>query len=137
MLETLSISSKSQKEVINLTDQINLLIKKHKIREGVLTATVLHTTCCLTTGEVGEGTDQDLLEVAQKMIPDISFRHAHNPSHAPSHMTSSIIGPSLSLLIENGELALGTWQSVLLLELDGPRQRNIKVAFIPLGLVRQ
>lgn len=89
-----------------------------------------HTTCALTTGEIGEGTDDDFLEVARRIIPQISFRHAHDPSHAWSHMAASLIGASLSLPIRNGKLELGTWQSVLLVELDGPRERNIIVTLI-------
>jgi secondary thiamine-phosphate synthase enzyme len=81
-------------------------------------------------GEVGEGTEEDLLDVLEKIIPKIRFRHAHDPSHAPAHMIASILGPSLALPIAGGRLALGTWQSVLLIELDGPRERTIHVQFL-------
>jgi secondary thiamine-phosphate synthase enzyme len=91
----------------------------------------VHTTAALTTGEVGEGTEEDLLDVVQQMIPRIRFRHGHNPSHAWSHMASSILGPSLMVPIANGKLVLGTWQSVLLVELDGPRDREVQVTLVP------
>ncbi len=86
-----------------------------------------HTTAALTTGEIGEGTEQDLLEVAEQIIPKIKFRHAHDPSHAWSHMAASLIGATLTVPVKNGELRLGTWQSVLLVELDGPRERQLMV----------
>jgi secondary thiamine-phosphate synthase enzyme len=92
---------------------------------------VTHTTAALTTGEIGEGTEQDLLEVAEQIIPSIRFRHAHDPSHAWSHMAASILGPSLTLPIVDGRLALGTWQSVMLVELDGPRERTVYVTLLP------
>jgi len=80
---------------------------------------------------MGEGTEEDFLDVAEEIIPRLRFRHAHNPSHAWSHMAASLIGASLSLPVVNGELRLGTWQSVLLVELDGPRERQIMVGLTP------
>jgi secondary thiamine-phosphate synthase enzyme len=85
----------------------------------------------LTTGEIGEGTEEDFLQVVAQMIPRIAFRHAHNPPHAWSHMASSILGPSLAIPVSAGRLVLGTWQSVMLVELDGPRQRDVHVTLIP------
>ena len=55
----------------------------------------------------------------------LHFRHAHDPSHAWSHMASSILGPSLTIPVVAGKLVLGTWQSVMLVELDGPRERTV------------
>jgi len=81
-------------------------------------------------GEVGEGTEEDLLDVLEKIIPKIRFRHAHDPSHAPAHMIASILGPSLAFPIARGKLALGTWQSVLLIELDGPRERTVHLQLL-------
>lgn len=125
------VRTSKRKQVVDLTERVNEIIAQSGIKGGLCHLSVLHTTCCLTTGEVGEGTDEDLLEVAEKMVPQINFRHAHNPSHAWSHITSSIIGPSLSLPVEEGRLALGVWQSPLLLELDGPKERRVTVILIP------
>lgn len=127
---TLLISTTKKKEAVDITKELNQFISKAKILSGICTVFTTHTTCCITAGEIGEGTDDDLLDIAQKIIPEISFRHAHDPSHAWSHMIASIIGPSLTLPISGGNLVLGTWQSVLLLELDGPKQRNIVVTAI-------
>jgi secondary thiamine-phosphate synthase enzyme len=64
------------------------------------------------------------------MIPSIRFRHAHDPSHAWSHMAASLLGPSLMIPITAGKLTLGTWQSVMLVELDGPRERAVHVTLL-------
>lgn len=130
-METLRIKTDRLKQVVDLTDQVNALIAKRKVTEGVCCLFVTHTTAALTTGEVGEGTEEDLLEVVEQMIPKMHFRHAHDPSHAWSHMASSILGPSLTVPISGSRLALGTWQSILLIELDGPRQREVRVTLIP------
>jgi secondary thiamine-phosphate synthase enzyme len=130
-MDTLRIETSKQKEVVDLTPKVTALIKQHKVSDGICHLFLVHTTAALTTGEIGEGTEEDLLDVVEQMIPRIRFRHAHDPSHAWSHMASSILGPSLMVPIANGKLVLGTWQSVLLVELDGPRDREVQVTLIP------
>ena len=101
------------------------------MQEGLCCVFVTHTTASVTTGEIGEGTERDFLQVMEEMIPRIQFRHAHDPSHAWSHMASSILGPSLTIPVTAGKLVLGTWQSVMLVELDGPREREVNVTLVP------
>lgn len=131
MAEVLRISTGSMKEVADLTDRLESLIRQAKMQEGLCSLFVTHTTAALTTGEIGEGTEKDLLQVVEQMIPPIRFRHAHDPSHAWSHMASSILGPSLTIPVSAGKLVLGTWQSVMLVELDGPRERTVHVTLLP------
>ena len=126
----LMIKTMKARQVIDLTDQINRQIARVNIQEGLCLLFIQHTTAALTVGEMGEGTDEDLLDVLKEMIPKIRFRHAHDPSHAPAHMIASILGPSLTLPIAHGRLDLGTWQSVLLIELDGPRDRTVRLQFL-------
>ena len=130
MGEMLRISTGSLKEVVDLTDQLQSLIRNAKMQEGICSIFVTHTTAALTTGEIGEGTEKDLLEVVEQMVPSIRFRHAHDPSHAWSHMASSILGPSITIPVLSGKLVLGTWQSVMLIELDGPRERTVHVTLL-------
>jgi len=101
-METLRIETKRLKQVVDLTEKVHTIIQKRHFKEGVCSLFLPHTTAALTTGEVGEGTDEDLLEVAEQMIPKIRFRHAHDPSHAWSHMAASIFGASLHLPVNNG-----------------------------------
>jgi secondary thiamine-phosphate synthase enzyme len=131
MADMLRINTTATKEVVDLTDRLATLIRKAKLQEGLCTLFVTHTTAAVTTGEIGEGTEQDFLQVVEKMIPRIQFQHAHDPSHAWSHMASSILGPSLTVPVTGGKLVLGTWQSVMLVELDGPRERMVHVTLIP------
>jgi secondary thiamine-phosphate synthase enzyme len=126
----LKVKTTGTRQVVDLTDQVNRQIAQSKIQEGLCLLFIQHTTAALAVGEVGEGTEEDLLDVLKEMIPKIRFRHAHDPSHAPAHMIASILGPSLTLPIAQGKLALGTWQSVLLIELDGPRERTVHVNFL-------
>ena len=129
-METLKIKTDRLKQIVDLTDRVNALVAKRKMTEGLCCLFVTHTTACVTTGEVGEGTEKDLLDVVQEIIPKIDFRHGHDPSHAWAHMASSILGPSLTVPVSGGKLLLGTWQSILLVELDGPRDRDVHVTLI-------
>ncbi len=96
---------------------------------GVCHLLVLYTTAALTTADLDPGTDLDMLDAFEAIIPKLHYRHPHDPSHVPDHILSALIGTSLSLIVEDGALVLGTWQRVVLIELDGPRQREIAVAF--------
>lgn len=118
----LSIRSQKNKEVIDITEKINSNLSKET--EAVLVF-VKHTTAALAVSEVGEGTGEDFAEVVEKIIPKINFRHGHNPSHAPDHMIGSLLGPNLVLPVANRKLDLGTWQKVVLLEENGPRNLEV------------
>ncbi|MGD9730172.1 MAG: secondary thiamine-phosphate synthase enzyme YjbQ [Nitrospiraceae bacterium] len=131
MSHLMQVATTRAKEAVDLTDRVTDAIAAAGIQEGLCVLFVAHTTAALTTGEVGEGTEEDLLEVVEQVIPRIRFRHAHNPSHAWSHMASSLLGPSLSIPVAQGRLTLGTWQSILLIELDGPRRRDVHMQLIP------
>ncbi len=131
MAEVLHISTTHLKQVVDLTDLVQAVIREAKMKEGLCSVFVTHTTAAVTTGEIGEGTEEDFLQIVERMIPRIQFRHAHDPSHAWSHMASSILGPSLTIPVSAGKLVLGTWQSVMLVELDGPREREVHVTLVP------
>ena len=90
----------------------------------------MHTTAALTTADLDPGTDLDMLDAFEAMMPKLRYRHPHNPEHVPDHILSSLIGTGLTLPVESGSLVLGTWQRVVLVELDGPRQRELRVQFL-------
>ena len=127
---TITISTRRDKQVLDITERVDQCLAKLATQDGLCNIVVLHTTAALTTGEAIEGTDEDLMETLERIIPKIRFRHAHDPSHAPDHMISSIVGSSLVLPVKGNKLQLGTWQRVLLVECNGPRDRSIVVTVI-------
>lgn len=129
-MQKLTIQTTKHKEVVDITERIDESIHRHRIKSGVCVVAVLHTTCCLTTADLDPGTDEDFLEAIEKMFPKGNYRHPHDPNHVGEHIMSSFIGTSVILPIENGKLLLGTWQRVVLIELSGPRERNLVVKFI-------
>jgi len=120
----------SKDQIVDITDKINQIIQKSNKKNGVCVLSILHTTCALATADLDPGTDLDLLEALRKMLPKISYRHPHDPSHTSDHILSSIIGTSLSLVFENQTLSLGAWQRIILVELNGPRTRQIAFSII-------
>ncbi len=124
------VTTRSKKEIIDITDTIEGELSKQKIKNGVCILFVKHTTACITTADLDPGTDLDMLDAFEAIMPKLNYRHPHNPSHVPDHILSSIIGPSVTIPVKNGQLDLGTWQRVVLIELDGPRERSIAVTFL-------
>lgn len=128
-MQKLIIKTAKAKEIVDITDRINETIKKNGIKKGMVNIFVTHTTAALTTADLDPGTDLDMLDAFEAMIPKLKYRHQHDPSHVPSHILSSLIGTSLTILVESGELILGTWQRIVLIELDGPKERKITLYF--------
>jgi len=128
-MEELIIHSKKEKEVLDITKEVQDLLKEKGVKEGVCSLFLTHTSAALTTADLDEGTDLDMLDAFEEVVPQLAYRHPHNPEHVKYHILSSIIGPSLTIPIENGELVLGPWQKIVLIEFGGPRERTIAVTF--------
>ena len=127
-MKTITITTKKKDEVVDITETVENLLQEMKAPSGICVVFVAHTTCALTTADLDPGTDLDFLNVLRRMLPHISYRHPHDPSHTPDHILSSILGPSLAIPYQDGQLLLGTWQRVILVELDGPRQRTLHIS---------
>lgn len=127
-MRSITIETIKKDEVVDITDRVEEVLAQSTIKEGVCVVFTAHTTCSLTTADLDPGTDQDLLDALRNMLPELVFRHPHDPSHAPDHILSAIIGPSVSIPFSNKKLLLGTWQRIVLVELSGPRERNIVVS---------
>lgn len=125
MMIKLTIKTQNKKEIVDITDRINEELKKQDVRNGVVNLFVTHTTAALTIADLDPRTDQDYLDAFEKLVPKLNFRHPHNPMHTPDHILSSLIGASFTLLMENGKLVLGIWQRVVLVEFNGPKERQI------------
>ena len=126
----ISIDTQRQKEVVDITDRINELLQKEQKTEGACLLFIKHTTAALTTADLDPGTDLDYLDAFEEIMPKLNYRHPHKPEHVTDHILSSMIGSSLVLPFTNSELELGTWQRVVLIELDGPRHREINIRFL-------
>jgi secondary thiamine-phosphate synthase enzyme len=123
----ITVSTQEKRQIVDITDQV---AKNISVENGLVNVFVAHTTAAITTADLDPGTDKDFLDFLQSLVPEFKWRHPHDPSHAPDHLLSALIGPTVSVPIENNELQLGTWQRIILVELDGPRQREVVITTI-------
>jgi secondary thiamine-phosphate synthase enzyme len=136
-MQRLTLKTRKKREVLDITDEVESAIgdsspaKNSSERSGICNLLVLHTTAALTTADLDPGTDLDMLDAFEALIPKLPYRHPHNPAHVPDHILSALIGTSVALPFEKGKLLLGTWQRIVLIELDGPRAREVVVTLTP------
>jgi secondary thiamine-phosphate synthase enzyme len=131
MSHRIRVRTHARDEMRDITSEVRAVIRQSGAAEAVLHLWSMHTTCGLT---VNEGADPDvatdIVTFMRRLVPqDADFRHAEGNSD--SHVKTSLFGPGLTLLVQNGELVLGTWQKVFLAEWDGPRERTIAVIVQP------
>ncbi|MFV1917159.1 MAG: secondary thiamine-phosphate synthase enzyme YjbQ [Patescibacteria group bacterium] len=130
-MQVITVKTSKKKEVVDITDNLEEVLRKEKVKDGVCNLFVTHTTAALTVADLDPGTDQVLLDAYTGMVPKIDYRHSHNPSHVGGHILSALIGVSLNVPFKQGKLILGTWQRVVLIDFDGPRERSVNI-WIPL-----
>ncbi len=130
MLKTINIKSSSRTEIINITDNIVKILKDCRIGSGICILHVPHTTAAVTINESADpDVVMDIINKLNEIVPrDSSYRHMEGNSDA--HIKSSLFGPSLTLIIEDSKLLLGTWQNIYFCEFDGPRNRKLYLKII-------
>jgi secondary thiamine-phosphate synthase enzyme len=127
-VETLNIRTHNDFDIVNITSQVNQVVKKSKVKEGQLIVFTPHTTTAVTVNEDEPRLISDIMRKISEMVPKgAGYSHDRIDNNAHSHILASIIGCSVTLIVINGRARLGTWQSILFIELDGPRNRNVIV----------
>jgi len=131
MREDLTISTSKKQEMLDITRDVNKIIKKSGIKNGICNIFITHATAAIVINEnYDPNICLDLLDSLNKNIPQGIWRHDKIDGNADSHIKSSILGPGETVPIENGKLLLGRWQSLMITELDGPRERTIIITTI-------
>jgi secondary thiamine-phosphate synthase enzyme len=132
-MQRMKVRTSKKREIMDLTDRLQQIVdESYQGASGFCQLSVLHTTAALTTADLDPGTDLDMLDAFEHLIPKLKFRHPHDPTHVPDHILSALIGTSVAVPVDKGQLVLGTWQRIILVELDGPREREVIV-----GLTRE
>jgi secondary thiamine-phosphate synthase enzyme len=129
--EELRISTAGDGEVIDLTERAQRVVEETNVRDGLCTVFVAHSTCAVTTIECEPGCNADLNVVLEEVVPrgrrwEHNVRNADTNGHA--HVRAALLGPSVSVPVRDGRLAVGTWQRIVCIDLDDrPRTRTILV----------
>jgi secondary thiamine-phosphate synthase enzyme len=120
-------------QLINVTDRINEIVRKSGIRDGIVHMQSLHTTTAVFINEWQDALLHDVKRFLDEMVEDRPWRH-NDPQYsdcerqnADSHLRGMVMGQSLCLQVRNSSVLLGTWQSIILAEFDGPRSRSVSI----------
>jgi secondary thiamine-phosphate synthase enzyme len=122
----------SRRQVVDLTDQASAFCRGRG--DGLLSVFVPHATAGVALMETGSGSESDLIELLTRLLPrDDRYRHRHgSPGHGADHLLPVLVAPSITIPVTAGRLQLGTWQSLVLVDLneDNPR-RHVRLSFLP------
>jgi len=128
-MNEIKLSTRRREEFIRLDEALQRLASEQNWRKGLLLVHVPHTTAALTINENGDpDVPRDLIMRLAVLAQDPAYRHAEGNSDA--HLKSSLLGCQLWVPLVDGQLRLGTWQSVWFCEFDGPRQRQVWVSHV-------
>lgn len=129
-MERILVKTNSRIELVDITAKIQGAVAKSGIENGVCFVFCPHTTAGLTINENADpSVKKDIINSLNKLIP-AHAGYSHSEGNADSHIKSSLFGPSLSVFVEKGGLALGTWQGIYFCEGDGPRSREVWLKLI-------
>lgn len=129
-MDTINITTNARFDIIDITSQIQLCIKNSNVQNGIAVIFIPHTTAGIT---INENTDPDVIydlkNIFNNMIPEYN-KYKHIEGNSQAHALSTLTSPSLTVIIENGNIVLGTWQNIYFMEYDGPRNRKAHIQII-------
>jgi secondary thiamine-phosphate synthase enzyme len=115
------VQTPTREAFIDITQPVADEVRKSKVPSGICVVYVPHTTAAVTI---------NLLMTLRKAVPD-SLPYLHSEGNSPAHVKSSLVGASVMIFVEEGQLVLGTWQGIFFCEFDGPRRRQVYVKVVP------
>jgi secondary thiamine-phosphate synthase enzyme len=129
-MKEISIQTNSRVEMIDITAAVQKFIREEKIEKGICLIYTPHTTAAVTINENADpDVPRDIIAALEKAVP-FSANYWHAEGNSAAHVKSSLVGASELVIIENGRLVLGTWQSIFFCEFDGPRSRKVSISII-------
>jgi secondary thiamine-phosphate synthase enzyme len=133
MLKTIKLDTPKGDALINITEQIKQVVSETGVQSGLCAVIVPHTTAGITVNSgMDPSTPEDILADLKRLVPTrVDFIHQYDtPADAAGHIKASLIGNSLTLPIDDGDLLVGWSQSIMFYEFDGPRSRQVQVKII-------
>jgi secondary thiamine-phosphate synthase enzyme len=136
-LQTLAVRTTARNEMLDVTDRLAKFARSNNVLEGMLVAYVPHTTAGVTINENADpDVKHDMLRKLETLIPKHEDYYRHAEGNSDSHVKTSLVGNSVTVLVERGRLVLGRWQGVYFCEFDGPRERELMVKVVMFGAAR-
>lgn len=124
-MDTISIRTSKRDELVDITAQVQRVVSKNKTKDGLCFVFVPHTTAGITINENADpSVRKDILYELNKIVPH-DDNYAHSEGNSAAHIKASLLGFSVSIFVQDGQLRLGTWQGIYFAEFDGPRTRQV------------
>jgi secondary thiamine-phosphate synthase enzyme len=124
---TSTIKTSAKQQVVDITKLVEGAVEKSKVKEGICLVSLPHATAAIIIGEHEPNLERDYLRFFEELAPKSDYAHNLIDDNAEAHLKSAFFGSGKTVPISNGKLALGTWQSIMLCEFDGPKERAIQV----------
>jgi secondary thiamine-phosphate synthase enzyme len=132
MIQFLEVGTKHRTELVDIGHQVREAVLGSGLIEGSVILWSMHTTCALTVNENADpDVARDLAWKMGRMVPHDESGYRHGEGNSDAHVKTSLFGPGLTLIIHRGEILLGRWQGIYLVEWDGPRTRRVAVRICP------
>jgi secondary thiamine-phosphate synthase enzyme len=130
--EVFEVATREAKECIDVTDRVRAVVGRAGVSEGLCHVMVLHSTAAVVVNEFDDpNIGRDVLTALDRAVPDhAGWLHDRIDDNAHAHIKAALLGPSELVSVRHGDLLLGTWQRILLVELDGPRTRKLSVTLL-------
>ena len=130
-MTTLTVNTRTTSDMVDVTGQVSEVVRQSGVCRGYVIVFVPHTTACCTINENADPDVQhDILLTLNELIPRNRAGYRHAEGNSDAHVKASMIGFSETILVEDGELVLGTWQGVYFVDFDGPRRRKLQVRVV-------
>ncbi len=132
-METIGIATRSRVEALDITARVQEVVSKSGTRSGVVLVCTAHTTAGVTINENADpDVMADIMDTLGRLVPR-GGPYAHTEGNSDAHVKTALVGQSITVVVEEGRLQLGTWQGLYFCEFDGPRQRRVMVQILPAG----
>lgn len=126
-MREIEVRTTARRQMLEITAEVEAAVREAGIPEGLCQVWVPHTTAAVVVNENADpDVRRDLLAAYEAMIPDVPF--AHGEGNSDAHLLATLLGGSVTIPLSRGRLALGTWQGLFFVELDGPRSRRVWVS---------
>ena len=127
-MRELRIRTTAKREMVDLTARVAEIVARSGVAEGLCSVYVPHATAAVVINENDDpNICTDVLDALDRLVPAGIWRHDRIDGNAASHIQAAMLGPGETIPVQDGRLLLGTWQAVMLVELDGPRERRVLV----------
>jgi secondary thiamine-phosphate synthase enzyme len=124
----ITLRTRKTQEMIDITQQVADEVRRTRAKDGLCLVFVPHATAAVVINENADpNVCQDILDAMGRLVPEGAWRHDRIDNNAAAHIKATILGPSETVPVRGGALRLGTWQSLMLVEFDGPRDRTVIV----------